>query len=71
MLGTKIVMDEYKILKENKYDLNKVYKAIDEYAEECNLVKYDEFTYIYKDDDEQDFPLLMKFTIYLNKMFLI
>lgn len=62
MLGTKIVMDEDKILKEYKHDLSKVYKAIDEYANECGLMKQDKFTYICREDDEQDFPHLMKFT---------
>lgn len=62
MLGTRIVMNEDKIIKENKHDLSKVYKAIDEHASECSLIKQDKFTYTCREEDEQDFPHLMKFT---------
>ncbi|WP_297942279.1 hypothetical protein [uncultured Campylobacter sp.] len=62
MKGSKIVLDEDKILREGKYNLAKVYQAIDRLARECNLVKKDKFTYLCKEDDELDFPHLGKFT---------
>ena len=62
MLGTKIVMDEAKIIREGRCDLARVYQIIDKFAQECNLVKKDKFTYLCKEDDEQDFPHLSKFT---------
>jgi len=36
LLGTKIVLDEEKILKEGKYNLEDMYKTIDEYAKELD-----------------------------------
>lgn len=71
MLGTKIVMDEAKIIREGGCDLARVYQIIDKFAQECNLVKKDKFTYLCKEDDEQDFPHLGKFThaILLNQKF--
>ena len=71
MLGTKIVMDEAKIIREGRCDLARVYQIIDRFAQECNLVKKDKFTYLCKEDDEQDFPHLGKFThaILLNQKF--
>ncbi|WP_298022776.1 hypothetical protein [uncultured Campylobacter sp.] len=71
MLGTKIVMDEAKIIREGRCDLARVYQIIDKFAQECNLVKKDKFTYLCKEDDEQDFPHLGKFThaILLNQKF--
>lgn len=52
MLGTKIVMDEYKIIKEKKYDLNKIYKTLDDTANRFSFTKQDKFTYVAKDDEE-------------------
>ncbi|WP_297917211.1 hypothetical protein [uncultured Campylobacter sp.] len=71
MLGTKIVMDEAKIIREGRCDLARVYQIIDKFAQECNLVKKDKFTYLCKEDDDQDFPHLGKFThaILLNQKF--
>ena len=71
MLGTKIVMDEAKIIREGRCDLARMYQIIDKFAQECNLVKKDKFTYLCKEDDEQDFPHLGKFThaILLNQKF--
>lgn len=37
--GTRIVLDEEKIIKEGKYDLNKLYQNIDELAEHAGLIK--------------------------------
>lgn len=44
--GTRIVMDEDKIRKEGKYDLNKLYQNIDELAEHAGLIKKNKYTYI-------------------------
>lgn len=52
MLGTKIVMDEDKIIKEKRYDLNKIYKILDDTAYNFSFIKQDKFTYIAKDDEE-------------------
>ncbi|TLD80754.1 hypothetical protein LS70_008735 [Helicobacter sp. MIT 11-5569] len=45
LLGTKIVLDEEKILREGKYNLEDMYKAIDEIAQDCKLIKKDKYTY--------------------------
>ena len=37
MLGTKIILDEDKILREGKYNLAKAYQAIDRFAQEYTL----------------------------------
>lgn len=52
MLGTKIVVDEDKIIKEKRYDLNKIYKTLDDTAYNFYFTKQDKFTYIAKDDEE-------------------
>ncbi|EIA3709889.1 hypothetical protein K7F24_001000, partial [Campylobacter jejuni] len=39
LLGTRIVLDEEKILKEGKYNLEDMYKMIDEYAKESGMIK--------------------------------
>ena len=44
--GTRIVMDEDKIRKEGKYDLDKLYQNIDELAEHVGLIKKNKYTYI-------------------------
>ena len=44
--GTRIVMDEDKIRKEGKYDLDKLYQNIDELAEHAGLIKKNKYTYI-------------------------
>jgi len=44
--GIKIVMNEEKILKEDKYDLDKIYQAIDEIAEFAKMRKVDKYYYI-------------------------
>ena len=44
--GTRIVMDEDKIKKEGKYDLDKLYQNIDELAEHAGLIKKNKYTYI-------------------------
>ena len=37
MLGTKIVMDEAKIIREGRCDLTKVYQVIDKFADRLHL----------------------------------
>ncbi|MCZ6168518.1 hypothetical protein [Campylobacter ureolyticus] len=44
MLGTKIVMDEDKIIKEKRYDLNKIYKILDDTTYNFSFIKQDKFT---------------------------
>ncbi|BAM12545.1 MULTISPECIES: hypothetical protein [Helicobacter] len=52
LLGTRIVLDEEKILKENKYDLDRMYEIIDELAKESGLIKIDKHTYHCKGNDK-------------------
>lgn len=51
LLGTHFVLDEEKILRENKYDLAKIYEAIDEIANKCGMIKIDKNTYHCKGDE--------------------
>lgn len=44
--GTRIVMDEDKIKREGKYELDKLYQNIDELAEHAGLIKKNKYTYI-------------------------
>jgi len=46
----KIVMDEEKIIREDKYDLDEMYQIIDEIAELTNMKKLNKYYYISKDD---------------------
>ena len=57
LLGTKIILDEEKILRENIYDLEKMYSLIDEMASDSGLVKIDKHTYHCK-GNEQDLGCL-------------
>ncbi|WP_079266557.1 hypothetical protein [Campylobacter jejuni] len=50
LLGTRIVLDEEKILKEGKYNLEDMYKMIDEYAKESGMIKINKETYHCKGD---------------------
>lgn len=52
LLGARIVLDEEKILRENVYDLEKMYNAIDEMAQESGLVKIDRHTYHCKGNEK-------------------
>jgi len=52
--GIKIVMDEEKILKEDKYDLDKIYQAIDEIAEFSKMRKIDKYYYVSINDTPSD-----------------
>lgn len=50
----KIVMDEEKILKENRYKLEDIYKAIDELAEFAGMKKLDKYYYVSQNDTPSD-----------------
>lgn len=45
LLGTKIVLDEEKIAKEGKYNMDNLYQQIENYAKENDLIKIDRNTY--------------------------
>ncbi len=51
LLGTHFVLDEEKILREGIYDLEDVYKTIEEIALECRMIKIDKNTYHAPDDE--------------------
>lgn len=65
-LGTKIVLDEEKIIKERVYDLNKIYNYIDELAKKYHLTKVDKYTYMTQGNN-QDLSNIGLFT-YENLM---
>ena len=46
------MLDEEKILRENKYDLDKMYQLIDEIAAESGLIKIDRHIYHCKGDEK-------------------
>jgi len=50
----KIVLDEEKILKEQKYILEKMYKAIDDIAQKSNMKKLNKYYYISLDNTPID-----------------
>lgn len=50
LLGTRIVLDEEKILKEGRYNLEDMYKTIDEYAKESGMIKINKEIYHCKGD---------------------
>ena len=52
LLGTRIVLDEKKILRENKYDLDRMYEIIDKLAKESGLIKIDKHTYHCKGNEK-------------------
>lgn len=52
LLGAKIVLDEEKILRENIYDLEKMYDIIDGLARDCGLIKIDRHTYHCKGNEK-------------------
>ena len=57
LLGTKIVIDEEKVLLEKKYKLNVIYEYLDKLAEQCNLIRIDKNTFHAK-GNENDLPNL-------------
>ncbi len=52
LFGARIVLDEEKILYENKYDLEKMYSLIDEMAHNSGLIKIDKHTYHCKGNEK-------------------
>ena len=48
--GIRMVMDEEKILRENIYSLEEIYKSIDELAEFSGMKKIDKYYYVSKND---------------------
>ena len=61
--GTRIVMDEDKIRKEGKYDLDKLYQNIDKMAEHAGLIKKNKYTYICQ-GNEKDLAALAIFNFH-------
>ncbi len=51
LLGTSFVLDEEKILREGRYDLDDVYKTIEEIALKCQMIKIDKNRYHTKDNE--------------------
>ena len=45
LLGTKIVIDEEKVLREKKYKLDVIYEYLDKLAKQCDLIKVDKNTF--------------------------
>ena len=64
LLGTHFVLDEEKILREKKYDLEKMYQTIDKIAKRSGMIKIDKNTYHCK-GDENDLGCLGAF-VYKN-----
>ncbi len=52
--GIKIVMDEEKIIREKEYNLEDIYKAIDDLAEFSRMKKVDNYYYVSKNDTPSD-----------------
>lgn len=52
LLGTRIVLDEEKILREERYDLEAMYQLIDKLAKESGLIKIDKHTYHCRGDEK-------------------
>ena len=51
LLGTKIVIDEEKVLREKKYKLDVIYEYLDKLAQQCNLSRLDKNTFHAKGDE--------------------
>ena len=51
LLGTKIVIDEEKVLREKKYKLDVIYEYLDQLAKQCDLIKVDKNTFHAKGDE--------------------
>ena len=45
LLGTKIVIDEEKVLREKKYKLDVIYEYLDQLTKQCDLIKVDKNTF--------------------------
>lgn len=51
LLGTKIIIDEEKVLREKKYKLDVIYEYLDELAKQCDLIRIDKNTFHAKGDE--------------------
>jgi len=51
LLGTKIVIDEEKVIREKKYKLDVIYEYLDKLAKQCDLIKIDKNTFHAKGDE--------------------
>lgn len=68
MLGTRIVIDEEKVLREEIYDLEEMDCLLDCFAEDSGMVKKDKYTYECR-GDERDMSSLATFLyIYVVEM---
>lgn len=63
LLGTRFILDEEKILREDKYDLETMYAKIEKMAEQCGLIKIDKNIYHCKGDEND----LANLWIFLSK----
>ena len=52
--GIQIIMNEEKIINENKYDLNSIYNEIDRLAEFAGMRKIDKYNYTSKNDSPSE-----------------
>ena len=52
LLGTKIVIDEDKVLREKKYKLDVIYEYLDKLAQQCNLIRIDKNTFHAKGNEK-------------------
>ena len=52
LLGTKIMIDEEKVLREKKYKLDVIYEYLDKLAKQCDLIKINKNTFHAKGDEK-------------------
>ena len=52
LLGTKIVIDEEKVLREKKYKLDVIYEYLDKLAQQCDLIRIDKNTFHAKGNEK-------------------
>ena len=52
LLGTKIVIDEEKVIREKKYKLDVIYEYLDKLAKQCDLIKINKNTFHAKGDEK-------------------
>ena len=52
LLGTRIVLNEEKIINEGKYNIEEIYRIIDNFAKDLDLIKIDKYTYHCKGNKE-------------------
>ena len=52
MVGTRFVLDEEKVLREQKYDLEAMYLVVDEVAKKAQLKKIAKNHYVFEGEDD-------------------